>query len=53
MNHIADEKHHTYIMIEEEKKDELMIILLSFNAHFLITQIRNREDVRMYGIGYV
>jgi hypothetical protein len=22
MNHLADEKHHTYIMIEEEEEDE-------------------------------
>jgi hypothetical protein len=23
MNHLADEKHHTYIMIEEEEEDEV------------------------------
>jgi hypothetical protein len=23
MNHIADDKHHTYIMIEEEEEDEV------------------------------
>jgi hypothetical protein len=23
MNHLADEKHHTYVMIEEEKEDEV------------------------------
>jgi hypothetical protein len=23
MNHRADEKHHTYIMIEEEEEDEV------------------------------
>jgi hypothetical protein len=23
MNHLADEKHHTYVMIEEEEKDEV------------------------------
>jgi hypothetical protein len=23
MNHLADEKHHTYVMIEEEEEDEV------------------------------
>jgi hypothetical protein len=23
MNHLADEKHHTYVMIEEEEEDEI------------------------------
>ena len=23
MNHLADEKHHTYTMIEEEEEDEV------------------------------
>jgi hypothetical protein len=22
MNHLADEKHHTYVMVEEEEEDE-------------------------------
>jgi hypothetical protein len=30
-----------------------MITLLYFNTHYTITKIWNREDVRMYGIGYV
>jgi hypothetical protein len=23
MNHLADEKHHTYVMIEEKEEDEV------------------------------
>jgi hypothetical protein len=45
VNHLADEKHHTYIMFEEEEEDEVDDHLLSFKTHYNITKIRNREDI--------
>jgi hypothetical protein len=29
MKHLADEKHHTYIMIEEEEEDEVDYLMVS------------------------
>jgi hypothetical protein len=47
MNHLADEKHHAYIMIEEEDDDEDDDHPIVFSTHYTITKIQNREDVRM------